>query len=60
MKKNMCEDVFTPEGIPMTSPHDCGMSGPHNWKYDMWRMQCEQENMKQDAPAMACSAGEHS
>jgi hypothetical protein len=30
MKEKMWEDMFTPEGVPMTSPHDAGMKGRSN------------------------------
>ncbi|MBN2620854.1 hypothetical protein JXB22_07160 [candidate division WOR-3 bacterium] len=30
MREEMWEDMFTPEGIPMTSPHDAGMKGRGN------------------------------
>jgi hypothetical protein len=56
MKEYMCEDMFTPEGIFMTSPHDCGMCGEQDWKYDTWRMRCEQNNIEEEMPAMAFSS----
>jgi hypothetical protein len=30
MKEEMWEDMFTPEGVLMTSPHDAGMKGRNN------------------------------
>ena len=53
MKEKMWEDMFTPEGVPMTSPFDCGMEGSQNWMYD--REKYRRENMKgsNKTPAMA-------
>lgn len=56
MEGNMYEDMFTPEGIPMTSPHDCGMPGYQGWKYDMWHIRSAQDSKKKEIPAMAYTA----
>jgi len=35
MKEHMwCEDMFTPEGVPMKAPTNAGMKGAQNWRYD--------------------------
>ena len=35
MKEKMWEDMFTPEGVPMTSPYEVGMTGRSNGWQDM-------------------------
>ena len=43
MKEYMCEDMFTPEGVPMKSPTNAGMRGSQNWKYDRERNRYDNE-----------------
>ncbi len=44
-----CEDMFTPEGIPMKAPTDAGMKGSQNWRYD--REQCRYGHKKESETA---------
>ncbi len=49
-----CEDMFTPEGVPMKAPTNAGMKGPQNWKYEreQCRSDCQQKQTK--TPSLAC------
>jgi hypothetical protein len=44
MKEKTCEDMFTPEGIPMTSPHEAGMPGTMYWMNGRKRTQSAEAN----------------
>jgi hypothetical protein len=45
MKEKMWDDMFTPEGVLMTSPFQAGMSGPMNWKHEA---KCAQRPQQDD------------
>lgn len=52
MKEKMWEDTFTPEGIPMTSPHDAGMKGRGNgWRGKPNEMDPSEPKREAAAPA---------
>lgn len=55
MKKYTCDDRFTPEGIPITSPYGYGMPGSDKWMYDTCCMECEHHKREKETPAMAYS-----
>jgi hypothetical protein len=47
------EDMFTPEGVPMTAPTDAGMKGSQNWRYDWIQPKYDYEREENTTPSLS-------
>ncbi len=52
-EQRWCEDMFTPEGVPMTTPTDAGMKGSQSWRYSREQSEYEFKREENTTPSLS-------